>query len=247
VVTASLSALITGASRGIGLAVATRLAEQGYRLSITARDAEALDRTATALREAGSPDVVVFPCDMAHLDRVAELAAFHGKRFDTMDVLVLNAGVGTAGDVVDYPMKRLDKTVDVNLRAPFAILQGAIPLLRGAAVNNVNGSRVIAMSSITGLHAERGLAAYGATKAALLALVDAVNLEEVANGVLATSIAPAFVDTDMSAWAHSQVPPSEMLPTRDVVTVVEMLLNLSPRSMISRIVLARSGTDGYRA
>ena len=92
------SALVTGASKGIGLGIATRLASQGYGLTITARDAERLAVVAEELTRAGSPDVVVSAGDMADENFASALVATHGDRFGSMRALILNAGVGTSGE-----------------------------------------------------------------------------------------------------------------------------------------------------
>ncbi|GAB3199096.1 SDR family oxidoreductase [Nocardioides hungaricus] len=242
------SALVTGASRGIGLGIATRLARQGFGLTITARSADVLTSVADGLRKAGAAEVTVVAADAGDPDAADLVVAAHRATFDSMDALVINAGVGTAGTVGDFPLNRYDKTFDVNLRTPLTLMQKSLPLLRQAATMRPGtGANVIAMSSITGVFAEPGLGVYGASKAALLSLVDTFNLEESGNGVVATSLAPAFVDTDMAAWAHARVPPEDMIPVSDVLDIVETLIGLSPRIMISRIVMGRAGTSGVVA
>jgi 3-oxoacyl-[acyl-carrier protein] reductase len=242
------SALVTGASRGIGLGVAMRLATRGFGLTITARGVDTLRAAADQLVVAGAAYVEVVAADAADHGSAADVVAAHRSRFGSIDALVLNAGVGTAGTVGEFPMHRYTKTMDVNLRTPLALMQESLPLLRRAAeLRPELGANVIALSSITGVFAEPGLGVYGASKAALLSLIDTFNVEESRHGVLATSLAPAFVDTDMSAWAHEQVPAEEMIPVSDVVDLVETLIGLSPRTMISRIVMSRSGTSGFVA
>ncbi|MGW6378287.1 SDR family NAD(P)-dependent oxidoreductase [Rhodococcus sp. NPDC055112] len=242
------TALVTGASRGIGLGIATRLAQSGYSLTITARDAARLDSVAGELRAAGAAEVVSIAGDMADETDIARVTAAHADRLGPMTALILNAGVGTAGAIEEFPLRRFDKTIAVNLRGPFQLLQESLPLLRaGAAANPGRGAKVIALASITGVYAEHGLAVYGATKAALISVAATLNAEESGRGVCATTIAPAFVDTDMSAWTHEQVPPGAMLEVNDVVEVVDALLRLSSRAVIPNIVMARAGTDGYRA
>ncbi|MFE6925476.1 SDR family NAD(P)-dependent oxidoreductase [Nocardia sp. NPDC057663] len=240
------SALVTGASRGIGLGIATRLARQGYALTITARDPERLSDTAATLREAGAPDVVAAAADMADPAAPAQLCAIHGERFGSIDTLILNAGVGTAGAIGSLPMRRVNKTVDVNFRAPFSLIQNALPLLRAAAGTRQK-AKVITVASITGVYAEAGLAVYGATKAALLSLVETLNAEESANGINATAIAPAYVDTDMSAWIHDRIPAESMIDVNDIVELVDALIKLSPSAVVNKIVVSRSGTNGYCA
>jgi 3-oxoacyl-[acyl-carrier protein] reductase len=243
----SPSALVTGATRGIGHGIATRLAQQHYRLTVTARDEDRLARVADDLRDCGAADVAAVAVDLADQTAPGLIADTHRERFDTLDVLVLNAGVGTAGTIAEFPMKRYDKTLAVNVRAPFSLLQNCIPLLRRAAGRNPSGAKVIALSSITGVYAEAGLAVYGAAKAAVNSLIDTLNAEEAACGVTGTAIAPAFVDTDMSAWTRDTVPQESMLRVADIVEIADMLLRLSPHAVVPRIVVARAGTDGYRA
>ncbi|GAB2635194.1 SDR family oxidoreductase [Prescottella soli] len=242
------SALITGASRGIGLGIAHRLASQGYALTVTARDASRLDGVAAELRAAGAPDVVAVAADMAAPDTAETIAAAHADRFGSMRALVLNAGVGSAGAVGEYPMRRFDKTVAVNLTAPFALLQASLPLLRkGAADNPEHGAKVVAVSSITGVYAEANLAVYGATKAALISLVETFNAEQSGNGIAATAIAPAYVDTDMSDWTKDSIPAESMLTVNDIVELVDAVMRLSNRAVLSKLVLSRAGASGYVA
>lgn len=242
------TALITGASRGIGRGIARSLAGQGYGLTITSRSPSDLESLAEELRSAGSPRVTSMACDMAERQGVADVVSLHSQTFGSMSALIANAGVGTAGPIETFRLDRLDKTIEVNFAAAFILLQSSIPLLRSAAAADpVHGAKVIALSSITGVYAEAGLAAYGATKAALLSLIDTVNLEESANGIAASAIAPGYVETDMSAWVTDTVPAAGMIRVSDVVEVVDMVLRLSRNTSVTRIVMSRSGSSGYCA
>lgn len=242
------SAMVTGASRGIGLGIATRLAEQGRGLTITARRQDALDAVAEELREAGAPSVVAMAGDLADTEHLAAAVAAHGAQFGSMSALVLNAGVGTAGTIADYPAHRFDKSVAVNLRAPLVLMQEALPLLRaGAAADPEHGAKVIALASIAGVYPEAGLAVYGATKAALISMVEALNAEESAGGVTGAALAPGYVDTDMSAWTHDTVPPETMIEVADIVELVDALLRLSARAVVPRLVVNRAGASAFQA
>lgn len=242
------SALITGASRGIGLGIAERLAHLGYSLTVTARDSERLATVAQELTTAGAPDVVAMAGDLSDPEHLERLTIEHNANYGSMTALILNAGVGTAGNIADFPMRRFDKTFAVNVRAPFQLLQQSLPLLRaGAAEDPDRGAKVVSLASITGVYAERGLAVYGATKAALISLTQTLNAEESANGISATTIAPGYVDTDMSKWTQDTIPPNEMLEVNDIVEIVAALLQLSSRAVVSNIVMTRAGTDGYGA
>jgi 3-oxoacyl-[acyl-carrier protein] reductase len=242
------SALVTGASRGIGLGIAALLARKGFGLTVAARDAGRLDAVADELLEMGARSVVGCAGDLADEAYPQRLVAAHQEAFGAMTCLVLSAGVGTAGDVGTLPLRRFDKTVAVNVRAPFLLLQGSLPLLRVAAERDPErGAKIIAMASITGVYAERGLAAYGATKAALISLIEAVNGEESANGVCGTAISPGYVETDMSAWVQDQVPADQMIAVDDIVRVVDALVQLSSRSVIPNLVIRRATAHGLGA
>ncbi len=235
-------ALVTGASRGIGRAIAGRLAALGYNLTLSGRRRDALEETARAL--AGSADgigIQVVPADMASEDDVRELARQAGH-LGSLDFLVLCAGVGSSGPVAGYPMHRFDRQVTVNLRAPFVLIQECLPLLRQAAAWHPDrGARIVAIASSTGVVSEPGLAAYAATKAALISLCASVNAEESASGVSATAISPGYVDTDMSAWVRDRVAREEMIKPADIATLVAAISTLSPQAVVPHVLVTRPG------
>lgn len=242
------SALITGASRGIGRGIAMELARQGFGLTVTARQEQDLKELATALTENGAPEVHYRTADLADRDASVAVVDDHQRHFGGLNTLVLSGGVGTAGPIGELPAHRFDKTFAVNVDSAVAIIQAALPMLRaGAAADPTHGSRVIALASITGVYAEPNLAAYGAAKAALISLMETLNAEESAQGVMATAIAPAFVQTDMSAWTTDTVPADSMIQVSDIVAVVRMLVDLGRTASITKIVVGRSGTSGYQA
>jgi 3-oxoacyl-[acyl-carrier protein] reductase len=243
----ALSALITGASGGIGAAVARRLAAEGYHLTLSGRRPEALAEVAREVADIGV-DTLVWPANLAVEAEVRGLARAHADRFGALDVLILCAGVGTSGQLADYPMHRFDRQVAVNLRAPFVLIQECLPLLRKAAAANPDrGARVMAVASITGISAEPGLAAYGATKAALISLCQSVNVEESERGVSATAISPGYVDTDMSAWVHDQVDPGAMIEPADIAGLVAAFAGLSALAIVPHAIVTRRGAGQLRA
>jgi 3-oxoacyl-[acyl-carrier protein] reductase len=242
------SALVTGASRGIGLGIARRLASQGWSLTLAARDAAALRKTQIALCDLGAGRVETFAGDMADPDVAGFLVDRHERAFGSIDALILAAGVGSAGPIEGYPMSRFDKQIAVNLRAPFALVSKAMPMLRAGAATNTDGaSRVVVLASIEAEYPEPGLAAYGASKAALISMVRSINAEEAASGVLATAISPAYVDTDMSSWVRERIPADTMISVEDVIRVVEMVLDLSRNAALPHLVINRVGAGAYSA
>lgn len=242
------TALVTGASRGIGRGIALELARQGYGLTVTSRSAQDLEALSATLNDAGAGQVIHHAADMADRDGVTGVTDAHRDAYGTMDTLILNAGVGTAAPLETTPAHRVDKSLHVNFTSPLLLVQHSLPMLRtAAAANPRRGTRVIALASITGVYPEAGLAVYGAAKAALISLVEALNAEESARGVMATAMAPAFVDTDMAAWATGTVPANSMITVADTVAVVRMLLGLGSTTSITKIVMSRSGTAGFAA
>jgi NAD(P)-dependent dehydrogenase (short-subunit alcohol dehydrogenase family) len=242
-----LSALVTGATGGIGHAIAERLAQAGYRLTLSGRDETALAKLASDLAGYGA-ELQVVPADMTVGADISGLARRHAERFGSMDLLVLCAGTGTSGRIAEYPMQRFDRQMTVNVRAPFALVQECLPALRRAAVARPDrGARIAAVASVLGIVSEPGLAAYGAAKAALISLCQSVNTEESLAGVTATAIAPGYVDTDMSTWVHDRIDPAEMIPPADIAELVLALTHMSARSVVPLVTVSRAGPTQWRA
>ncbi|WP_132993377.1 SDR family NAD(P)-dependent oxidoreductase [Gordonia zhaorongruii] len=239
--------MVTGGSRGIGAAIAERFAREGWDLTISARGAEALDERASQLRRHGGR-VLAVPADMTDDEAVANLVRRHGDEYGRCDALVINAGMGAMGRFAELPVRRLDRLYQVNVRAPFQLMQSLLPALRTAA-DATGAAKVIAVSSITGVYPEPQLSAYGATKAALISLCETFNLEESRNGISATSIAPGYVDTDMSEWTKGEdaIPAGEMISGDDVASVAHAVTELSRWAVLPQAILSRPGENMHRA
>ncbi|MGC4936128.1 SDR family NAD(P)-dependent oxidoreductase [Gordonia sp. DT30] len=242
------SALVTGASRGIGLEIARRLAGEGFDLTISARREAGLLEAVEILRTEGSGTVHAVVANLATATEVPGLVDEHERRFGDLDLLVMNAGVAAAGTVGEMSMKNYDLVMNVNLRSQFLIVQRALPLLRKASARNpATGARIVALASITGVAAESTLSAYGASKAGLISLCEAVSLEESDNGVSATALSPGFVATDMTAQMPDSVEPDTMLQSSDVAEMVVALTRMSAKAVVPNIVISRAGPAIWRA
>jgi len=236
------SALITGASRGIGAEIARRLAGDGYAVTLSARREAGLTTAADQLMTDIGATVHTVAANMAVDTDIRRLASEHSERFGRLDVLVLNAGVGTSGPISDLPLKVYDLTFSVNLRAAFILLQETLPLLRKTATLAPDrGAKVIALASIAGVTPEANGSAYAASKAGVISLCQSVTAEEAGNGVTATAICPGLVDTDMAAWAD--LPADEMIPASDVAELALTVSRLSVNAVVPSIVLARRSTQ----
>ena len=222
------AALVTGGSSGIGIAIARMLRDEGYALTLVSRRPE---KVQAAAEELGAFAVAADVGDAEECVRVvAEHLAQHGR----LDMLVNSAGIGIGGTVENLPVKHFDLQVGVNLRGLFAVTQAAIPLLR------LSHGWIVNLASIAGTLPTPGLATYGATKAAVIALTRSLNEELDADGIRAIAICPGFVDTPMAEW--SGLESDEMIRPEDCAEVVRMLLRLSPRARVPQVVIERAGS-----
>ncbi len=222
------AALITGGSSGIGFAIAQALHEDGYDLTLAARNPERLESAARTL------GALAVPTDVSDEDECRRLVETHSARFERIDVLVNSAGVGVGGRIEDLSLKHWDLQLDVNLRGAFLVTRYALPLLKASSGLIVN------LSSIAGTIPAPGLAAYGAAKAALIAFTRSLNAEHGDDGVRATALCPGFVDTPMAAWTG--MASEEMIQPEDCAELVRALLRLSPRARVPQIVIERLGS-----
>jgi short-subunit dehydrogenase len=221
------SALVTGGSSGIGLALAQMLKRDGYELTLVARQPEKLAAAA------GELDAEAVSANLAHEEECVRAVAAHAERWGGMELLVNSAGLGIGGSFGSQDTKRIDLQLDVNLRATMLITREALPLLRATR------GMIVTLASIAGTIPVPGLAVYGATKAALISFTNSLNREEADNGVRATAICPAFVATRMTDWTG--LPGEEMIQLADVVELVRAVLSLSPRARVPSIVIERVG------
>jgi NAD(P)-dependent dehydrogenase (short-subunit alcohol dehydrogenase family) len=222
------AALVTGGSSGIGLAIARMLHEEGFELTLVSRRAEKVGAAADSL------GALAVAANVADEEDCARVVAEHRDRFGRLDVLVNSAGVGVGGRIEDLSAKHLDLQLGVNLRGLFLVTQAAIPLLRESR------GWIFNLASIAGTVPTPGLATYGATKAAVIALTRSLNAELDGDGVRSIALCPGFVDTPMAQW--SGIEPEDMIRSEDCAEVVRMCLRLSPNVRIPQVVMERAGS-----
>ena len=235
----SRAAIVTGASRGIGRALAETLAAEGYDLTVSARKPETLAQTAEALREQGSR-VECVAANLTAEDAVREVVARHRERFGRLDVLVNNAGVGIGAPAAEHQTKYIDLQLGVNLRSIILFYRECLGMLRQAGAEH-RSALVVNMASMAGKAPQPWLSVYSATKAAVVAYTRAMNGELNADGVKSVAFCPGFVDTDMSDFVRDQIPADEMLKTSDITEGLRFLLRVSPTCVVPEIVFGRPG------
>jgi NAD(P)-dependent dehydrogenase (short-subunit alcohol dehydrogenase family) len=222
------SAIVTGGSSGIGLAIARMLREEGFELTLASRTREKVE---TAAAELGAGAV---QADLSREDDCVRIVAEHRERFGGLDVLVNSGGIGIGGRVESLVTKHVDLQLGVNLRGLLLVTREAIPLLK------TSRGWIVNLASIAGTTATPGLTVYGAAKAAVIALTHSLNGELEGDGVRAIALCPGFVDTPMAAW--SGIDGDEMIRPEDCAEVVRMCLRLSKNARIPAVVIERVGS-----
>src|SRR6266496_5624012 len=223
-------AVVTGAGRGIGAAIARKLAKLGASAVLCGRTQSTLDATAQAILQSGGKTEVI-PCDVTVLHQLEHAAVRVDSTFGRLDILVNNAGVGGFND----PLHKLapedwDRVLNTNLRGVYFAIRAFVPLMIRARMGHV-----INISSLAGKNALPNGAAYAASKWGLNGLTYSVAEELRAKNIRVSVVCPGSVDTDLSP--HEGKNRSKMLQAEDVAHAVAMLATQAPQSFISEILL----------
>jgi NAD(P)-dependent dehydrogenase (short-subunit alcohol dehydrogenase family) len=185
-------ALITGASRGLGKAMALALAGAGAKLALTARDKELLEVTADAARAAGA-EAHIFPADLAEEDQVARLEQEIVGKFGHVDILINNAGINLRKPLVEFTLEEWRRVMDTNLTSVFLLCRAFIPHMRGRG-----WGRIINLTSIMSHVSLPGRSVYSASKTALLGFTKALALELAPDGITVVAVSPGPFATEMN-------------------------------------------------
>ena len=236
---AARAAIVTGASSGIGLAIARVLAEEGFGITMAARRPEKLEAAVEGLAGDGF-DVQAVAANVADEAEIQKVVAAHRDRYGRLDVLVNNAGVGVGAPVGEMETKRLDMQLNINLRSIMLFYRECVDLLKEAAAEHKN-VLVVNTSSISGKHGEPWLSVYSATKHGVVGWTESMNKELGSEGIKSTALCPAFVDTPMTDFVKGQVPAEEMIRPEDVAEAVRYMLKVSPACVIPEMMFVRPG------
>ena len=234
---ADRAALVTGASSGIGLAIAHMLGEEGHGVTVAARRPEKLAGAAQELRDAGY-DVEEVAANMTSEEEIQNVVARHRERFGRLDVLVNNAGVGIGAPVADHATKKVDMQLDLNIRAIILFYRECADMLRAAGAEHRN-ALVVNTASIAGKSGQAWLSVYSATKFAVVGWTQAMNKELNAEGIKSLALCPGFVETPMTEFIREQVPAEKMIRPSDVSEAVRFALRVSPACVIPEIIFQR--------
>lgn len=221
-------ALITGASRGLGLAIAEALSQRGFHLILTGRDQRSLDRLAARL-----PNSTALSCDIRNPEAVAQLASLVGKR-KRLDVLINNAGV--AGPT--QPIESLDfatwrDVIETNLHGTFLVTQSMLPFLG-------KGSVIVNNLSIAARTVFPGMSAYNTSKRGLFAFTETLREELRPRSIRVVALLPGATDTEIWKQFWPEAPRRRMMSPCTVAEAVALAVSLPMNANIDELVLTPS-------
>jgi len=223
-------AVVTGAGRGIGAAIARKLAALGATTVLCGRTQTSLDQTARAIVDSGGKTEVI-PCDVTILHQLEYAAARVDSTFGRLDILVNNAGVGGFKDPLHTLLPEdWDRILNTNLRGVYFAIRAFSPLMIRAY-----SGHIVNISSLAGKNALPNGAAYAASKWGLNGLTYSVAEELRGHNIRVSVICPGSVETELSP--HTGKDPNKMLQPEDVAHVVGMLVTQAPQSFASEVLL----------
>ncbi len=222
-------ALVTGASRGIGLAIARSLARMGAKLALCARDPKRLEGVAEEFERAGT-SVLAVSTDVTRAAEIISLVHKTEKTLGPVEILVNNAGIGYSAPVQDAEEANWDAVLDTNLKAVFLLTRAVAP----GMISRRSG-HIINIASLAGKSAFAGGSIYCASKWGLLGLTQCMAEDLRSYGIRVSAVCPGSVATDFSPHAGKDT--SKMLQPEDVAHAVEMILTQAPQSFVSEVLL----------
>jgi NAD(P)-dependent dehydrogenase (short-subunit alcohol dehydrogenase family) len=223
-------AVVTGAGRGIGAAIARKLAALGATVVLCGRTLKLLEDTAVSISADGG-QAQALACDVTDLGSVQALAAAVAQRFGRVDILVNNAGVGSfAAPLHEMTPEAWEKILNTNLRGVFYCVRSFVPMMIKAGTGHI-----VNISSLAGKNALPNGAAYAASKSGLNGLSYSIAEELRDHGIRVSVVCPGSVDTELSP--HTGKDSNKMLKPDDVAHVVAMLVTQAPQSFASEVLL----------
>ncbi len=221
--------MISGANRGIGSAIARRLAGDGYQLSLGGRDREAVE---TAAAELPTDAVMTGRYDAADRSSPARWVAATVERFGGVDVVVNNAGILDRTRIEDLDDAILDELWEVNLKAPLRLVQAALPHLRASGQG-----RIVNVSSLSGKRVKSPVSpGYAISKFALQGLTHSLRMSTWDDGIRVTALCPGFVSTDMTAELGLDV--DQMVQVDDLAALVSTVIALPNTASVAELLVA---------
>ncbi|MED3572850.1 3-ketoacyl-ACP reductase [Cytobacillus praedii] len=231
-------AIVTGAGRGIGRAIATALAKEGVNVGLLARTEDALKEVVSEVESLGAKAAYA-AVDVSSMDQVEQAVKQLTSQLGTADMLVNNAGTGKFASLLDMDPEEWKRTIDVNLMGPYYVTRAVLPQLI-----EKNGGDIINISSTNGLNGAATSSAYSASKFGLIGLTESLAQEVRRNNIRVTALAPSTVATELAVQSNLINGNEEKyMQPEDIAEFVVSQLKLHPRIYVKTATLI--GTNPF--
>jgi 3-oxoacyl-[acyl-carrier protein] reductase len=232
-------AIVTGASRGIGRAIALTLARNGASVSLAARTETRLKTLRAEIAACGG-EAAVFPTDVGREDDAIALVRGTVERFGRLDIVVNNAGLGLFGPLETTTVEQWDLLMAVNARGAFLLCREAIPHLRQQEL-----SFIVNISSVVGHKGYANQSAYSASKHALMGMTKALAKEVQQDGIRVHAICPGGVDTDLVRDARPDLDPTVLMQPQEIADIVLFLVTRRGNAVIDQVDVRRAASTPW--
>jgi 3-oxoacyl-[acyl-carrier protein] reductase len=227
------TAIVTGASRGIGKAIALKLVELHYSLVLVGRDVQLLDQLKSEIEENGGKCLAI-EADLSRENTPGDIVKEAVSHFGRIDVLVNNAGMSHSGPILETDIETWDRVHAVNARAPFFLSKAVIPYLK-ASSNPV----IINIGSVVGFKGYIHQAAYASSKHALTGFTKVLAKEVQEEGIKVHLISPGGVNTEMVQEMRPDINTEELIQPQEVAEIVEFLVTRKGKGTIDHFYIRR--------
>lgn len=225
-------AVVTGGTKGIGRAIVEKLLAEGYDVAVCARSVMDLWAMETECeKKYPKQSVLTFQADMSNKIDIVNFAHFIEREWDTLDVLVNNAGIFLPGEIISEEDGMLEKMMETNLYSAYYLTRALLPMILRGGTNK----HIFNMCSVASIKAYANGGSYSISKFALLGFSKNLREELKPNGVKVTAILPGATWSD--SWSGFEAPTDRLMQANDVAEVVITALNMSPSAVLEEIIL----------
>jgi 3-oxoacyl-[acyl-carrier protein] reductase len=234
------TAVVTGASRGIGREIALSLAKQNIKLILTARSKHQLSQTAELIRKSDAPEPAIISADLSEPEQIENLTTQIKKQFDNLDILINSAGLTHSALLKDTPTDKWNLLMNVNARAPFILIRKLLPLLEKSA-----HAHIINIASVVAIKGYPKQSAYTASKHALRGMTMSLAEELCDTNINIRLLCPGGVDTDMVSNVRPDIDKKDLISPTEIAELVSYLINHKGNAVIDELRIRRKTSSPW--